>query len=275
MPTKATESCPFRRHLVYRAALMAVVVATVATIASSAVVATSEPPPPEAAYEGPGSASPQDAVSAYMNGLAAGDLDAMVSTFAVETFVDQFDLGAYLERIGVYSATVTPVLVPAETPFTQALGVEQRHGDVIGQIRFQFLALADPELEPTDVVNLSDDAALEDFYTSLVAAVAEVDLAEIGSFTFVPMADVDPVAAEDYESEQNQANLESLREVFGADEVTDLVVRFTVNQQEFLAFFSVVRHGDAWWVQQLGGNFANLMGIPALRVGAAPTDEID
>ena len=207
-----------------------------------------------------------------MNGLAAGDLDAMVSSFAIETFVEHFDLRAYLERLQVYSATVTPVLVPAETPFTRALGVEQRHGDVIGQIRYQFLALADPELEPTEVINLTDEATLEDFYTSLVAAVAEVDLAEVGSFTFVPMADVDPAAAENYESEQNQANLEALRGVFGADEITDLVVRFTVNDQEFLAFFTVVRYGDAWWVQQLGGNFANLVGIPALQVGAAPAD---
>lgn len=254
---------------IVRVALFVVTVGTVLTVVSNAVVATSVPPSPSTAYEGPGSASPQDAVSAYMTGLAAGDLDAMVSAFAVETFVDHFDLRAYLERVGVYSATVTPVLVPAETPFTRALGVEHRHGDVIGQIRFQFLALADPELEPTEVVTL-DDTTLEDFYTNLVAAAAEVELTEVGSFTFVPMADVDPAAAEAHQSEQNQANLESLREVFGADEIADLVVRFTVGEQEFLAFFSVVRYGDAWWVEQLGGNFANLMGIPALRVGAAP-----
>ena len=74
-------------------------------------------------------------MSTYMNGLAGVDVDAMVSSFAVETFVDHFDFRAYLERLGVYSATVTPVVVPAETPFARALGVEQRHGDVIGQIR--------------------------------------------------------------------------------------------------------------------------------------------
>jgi hypothetical protein len=34
----------------------------------------------------------------------------------------------------------------------------------------------------------------------------------------------------------------------------------------------VVRYGDAWWVDQLGGSFATLMGVPTLEVGAAPTD---
>ena len=165
-------------------------------------------------------------------------------------------------------------MVPAETPFSRALGIEQRRGDVIGQIVYQYVALADPELVPNQTINLTDEAALEDFYSGLASAVAAVDTADAGSFTFVSMADVDPDAAADYGSEQNQANIEALRAVFGADELTDLVVQFTVGEQEYLAFFSVARYGDAWWIEQLGGNFANLLGIGALQVGAVPTDEI-
>ena len=249
--------------------------AVTTTVAPSAVVATSVPPHRAATYEGPGSASPQDAVSAYMNGLAAGDLDAMVSSFAVETFVDHFDFRAYLERLGVYSATVTPVLVPAETPFTRALGVEQRHGDVIGQIRFQFLALADPELEPTEMINLTTRPRWRTSTAASSPRSPRWTSPRSGRSRSCRWRMSTRTAAEDYESEQNQANLEALRGVFGADEITDLVVRFTVSEQEFLAFFSVVRYGDAWWVEQLGGNFANLLGIRALQVGAVPTDEID
>ena len=254
--------------------MLAAVAAVVTTVAPSAL-ATSVPEPPAATYEGPGSASSEDAVSTYMNGLASVDVGAMVSSFAVETFVDNFDFLAYLERLGVYSATITPVVMPAETPFARALGIERRHGDVTNQILFQFLALADPELEPTEQVLLTDDVTPEDFSGSLASAVGAVELAEVGSFTFVPMADVDPGSADLYESAQNQANLETVRQMFGADEMTDLVVRFPVSDQEYFAFFSVVRYGDAWWVQQLGGNFANLLGIPPLRTGATPIDGIE
>ena len=212
-------------------------------------------------------------MSTYMNGLAASDLDAMASSFAIETFVDQFDFRAYLERIRAYSAAATPMLVPPATPLSRALAVEERHGDVIGQILYQYLALADPAFDPFETVVLSDDAVLDDFYNGLTTAVASVDMADASSFTFVPLADVDAESAERYESEQNQANLDSLRQVLGADELTDLVVRFTVSGHEYFAFFSVARYGDAWWVEQLGGNFASLMGIPPLRVGAAPTEE--
>ena len=256
---------------VLRATLIAAVV--VATPAWSPVVAAIGTPLP-ASYEGPGSVSPEDAVSTYMNGLAAGDLDAIVSGFAVETFVENFDLRGYLEWIGVYSTSATPLLVPAETPFSQALVVEERHGDVIGQIVYQYLTLSNPELDPSETVVLTDDATLDDFYSSLVSAITTIDTSEVGSFTFVPLTDVDPAVAETYESERNQTNLDTRRGVLGADEITDLVVRFTVGGQQYLAFFSVVRYGEAWWIEQLGGNFASLVGIPILQVGATPADEI-
>ena len=151
-----------------------------------------------------------------MNGLADSDVDAMVSSFAVETYVEHFDLRAYLELVRVYSVPGNPLLVPAETPFSASLGVEQRHSSVIDQILFQYLALVDPKLDLATSVNVSDETVLDEFYSSLGSAVSTLDTTEVASFTFVPLADVDAAAAEDYESEQNQANLDSRREEFSA-----------------------------------------------------------
>ena len=182
---------------------------TVSVAPSAVVIASSGTPTGESAYEGPGTATAEDAVSTYMNSLAASDLDAMVSSFAVETYVEHFDLRAYLELVRVYSLPGNPLLVPAETPFSAALGVEQRHSSVIDQILFQYLALVDPKLDLATSVNVSDETVLDDFYSSLSSAVSTLDTTEVASFTFVPLADVDAAAAEDYESERNQANLDS------------------------------------------------------------------
>lgn len=240
------------------------------TTAPNVVTATSGTP----TYEGPGAASAEDAVTTYMDGLAEADLEAMVSSFAIETYVGNFDMRAYLERIQVYQLGAMPLYLPPDSPFTKALAVEQRHNIVVEQVLFQTLRFVDPDLEPTEGVSLSDEAELEEFYSHLASAATTLDTTEAASFTFVPLAEVDPEAAEDYESERNQANLDELRGILGADEMTDLVVRFTVGKSEFFAFLSVVRYGDAWWVAQLGGNFATVMGIPALEVGAVPVDEI-
>ncbi len=251
---------------VLRASLAALAVTL--SVAPS-VAATSGTP----TYEGPGAASPEDAVTTYMDGLAAADLDAMVSSFAIETYVDNFDMRAYLERIQIYQLGAMPLYLPPDSLFTEALAVEQRHDTVFHQVLFQALRLVDPDLEPTEGVSLTDPAELEEFYNHLAAAAAALDTSEAASFTFVPLAEVDAEAAEDYESEQNQTNLDELSGILGADEMTDLVVRFTVGGREFFAFFSVVRYGDAWWVAQLGGNFAQLVGISTLEVGAVPVDE--
>jgi hypothetical protein len=251
----------------------AAAVATLAAVATGPAVASSGPPTADAAYEAPGSASPEDAVAAYMNALAAADLDAMVGSFAVETFVDHFDLRAYLERVGVYSAVATPLQLPPDTPFTRALDLEQRQGAVVDQVRRQFVTLADPALDPTEFIALTDDAALDEFYTNFVAAVEAVDTQSARSFTFVALEDVDPASAARYESADNQANLDAHRAVLGADAITDLVVRFDVGGHGFLAFFSVVRYADGWWVEQLGGDFATLLGIDLVRAGTVPADE--
>ncbi len=53
-----------------------------------------------------------------------------------------------------------------------------------------------------------------------------------------------------------------------------MVVQFDVGGQPYLGFFSVVRYGDSWWLEQLGGNFATLVGVDAFHVGAAPKGDV-
>ena len=271
---KCRRPLPWHHERVLRklVVLMTLAGVTVGAVGASSGLASASSVTPSGGttYEGPGTASAEDAVTAYMNAMAAGDLDQMVGTFAVETYVDNFDFDVYLARIRAYSPFVAPLLVPPATPFTRALDVEQRQGAVVGQIARQYLGLAVPDLDLTQTVNLPDDSSVGDLSTALTTAVTDVDLSGVGSFTFVPLADVDAAAATNYASEQNRANLDAYRASVGADEVTDVVVRFEVGGQSFLGFFSALRYGDAWWLDQIGGNFSVLVGVDAFHAGAAP-----
>jgi hypothetical protein len=40
--------------------------------------------------------------------------------------------------------------------------------------------------------------------------------------------------------------------VLGADELTDLAVRFRSRDGDVYALFGVVRYGDQWWLSELG-----------------------
>ena len=209
-----------------------------------------------------------------MGAMAAGDLDQMVATFAIETYVDHFDMAAYLNWIRMYAPATSPLMVPAATPFGRALDVEQRQANVVDQIGRQYLSLVEPALDLSQPMVLTDDSAADDLSAGLDAAVGALDTSGVGTFSFVPLDKVDPDAAQLYDSAQNQANLDSRNAYLGADELTDLVVQFDVGGQPYLGFFSAVRYGDSWWLEQLGGNFATLVGVDPLRAGAVPAADV-
>ena len=64
-----------------------------------------------------------------------------------------------------------PLMVPPATPFSRALGVEQRQANVVGQIGRQYLSLVEPDLDLSQPMVLTDDSAVDDFSAGLDAAV--------------------------------------------------------------------------------------------------------
>ena len=52
--------------------------------------------------EGPGFGSAEEAVTAYLEAMKNGDLEGMLATFAIETYVAEMDAQADLERMGVF-----------------------------------------------------------------------------------------------------------------------------------------------------------------------------
>lgn len=57
--------------------------------------------------EGDGFETPEAAVLAYLAAMKKGDVDEMISTFAIETLVDNYDLITHIEISGGYSANMT------------------------------------------------------------------------------------------------------------------------------------------------------------------------
>ena len=70
-----------------------------------------------ATQESAGYATPEDAVSAYIEALQQADLQAMASAFAIETYTANYDFTGYLELIRAYSPTA-PIKLPSRTPST-------------------------------------------------------------------------------------------------------------------------------------------------------------
>ena len=225
-----------------------------------------------ATQESAGYATPEDAVSAYMEALQQADLQVMASAFAIETYAANYDFTGYLELIRAYSPTA-PIKLPASDPFNVALNIESRSAQVVGGILYQYLRLCCPDLDPVQVQALPDDAAVAHFVDDLSTHANSEVLTSIDSFTFVPLEEVSADTYELYTSDRNEENIGAREAVLGADELTDLAVRFRSRDGDVYALFSVVRYGDQWWLSELGGTFASLLDISVTDGGIVPVDQ--
>jgi hypothetical protein len=243
-----------------------------------AEAASASSPPPTSAtavtQESAGYATPEDAVSAYMGVLQQADLGAMTSAFAIETYVANYDLTADLTRIKAYVPTA-PIKLPPSDPFNVALNTESRRAQVVGGVLNQYLRLCCPDLDRSNVQALPDDAAVTSLVDELAASASSDVLTSIDTFTFVPLDDVSADTFEAYSSDRNEQNITGLEAILGADELTDLAVRFTTPDGDVYALFGVVRYGDQWWVHELGGTFAALLGLGFFDGGIVPAGQAD
>lgn len=240
-------------------------------VGGGAAVAASAPsdPPSSTAEQAAGEtgfATGTDAVEAYLAALAAGDLDGAIDTFAVDHYVENFDLAAMLERTQAYGPYQT-VLLPPGDPLNDAVNRESRRAEVAGMIANQYFALANPDFERIVTQPLPDDGAVGEFVASMTSAMTAEALAGLATHEFVGLADVDAEAAERAASEQAVANYDAWLAIIGADEAEELAVRTTLDSGSVTLLFSTVRYGDQWWIETLAGRFSQLLGVDTIAAG--------
>jgi hypothetical protein len=195
----------------------------------------------------------------------------MTSAFAIETYVANYDFTAYVELLMAYSP-VAPIRLPGSDPFNVALNVESRAAQVASGILLQYLTLCCPEVDRAMVQPLPDEAAAAQFVADFSTSASSDVLTAIDSFTFVPLDVIDPDAYEVYTSDRNKVNMARRVAVLGADATTDVAVRFATSFGDVYGLFSVVRYGDRWWINELGGTFAILLDASVVDGGLVPVD---
>lgn len=218
--------------------------------------------------EGPGFDSPEEAVEAYLEAMKEGDLKGMLETVAMETYVENMDLEAYMERLGGYIPNTMPV--PGDSTLIQTINLEKRRAAFTQSLQFQYLMLVDPdspirEMEPITV----EEGERASFLAQVEISGDLETLAtlEVGKFwrpeTF----------SDAYADDVNQTNLEKQTRAYGADEICSLAVEVTVDGREYLFCPDAVRYDDTWYLLNLQGNLANLLGISTYAAGTVPVDE--
>lgn len=215
-------------------------------------------------YEGPGWASPEEAVQLYLEGFKAQNPRQMLQAFAIETYVRHFDFAAQLERSGGFNFTANIRLPNLNEAFITH-NIESRRQFLYNYIFYQFMTLMLPETDIFIPVSVVGAEKLEEFLASFEAA----DVTRFETITlegFVDPADL----SEPYLSHNNQKNLKMLQAIYGADDLKSMVAQITIDGQDYLFCCDVLRYGDAWYLSSLGGSIGNYLGIEYVAGGLMP-----
>lgn len=213
--------------------------------------------------EGSGYATPEQAAVAYLTALKRGDPDGMLAACAVETYADSFDLAAQIERLQVY--TPYNALLPDNDAMSRTLNANLRQAELayIMRLQYQFLSANDSALTDGAPIRLGDgesgQALLDRLYHSGLLPFLN---------TMVIGDAIDPtVLHTKYEDPNNQANLARQAAILGAQELRSVAIPVLFGSEALVFCPDVAQYNGRWYIANLQGNLANLLGSPSTQGG--------
>jgi len=220
--------------------------------------------------EGPGFSTPEDAAKAYLTGLRDQDINAMISAFAIESYVDNYDFEASVERMQSYQM-YADIFLPNTSDYTVQLNIAARRNQITRLINMQYMLYNTPEElnDGTPVTFSKDDtAAIQDFVAKFEQDTNNYIFEDLEITGTVPPEDL----AEAYMDERNQQNIAKQAVTFGADadDVVNVAITFEADGQTWVFCPQLVRYDSKWYIQSSQGNLASLLNMSAYTGGIAP-----
>lgn len=214
-----------------------------------------------AKVEGAGYDSAEEAVAAYINFLKEGNLEGAISTFAVESYVEKYDMKEFLEWVQYYGIAVNSgghlaSTINYDSDFSRELNIESRRSYIIGGICNQVMAIA---IESTDEeefaeaivergqYTLEDDDAI-DSALEFLATDPKLEKIELGD-----RLDEDDLYV--YAMPQDRY-LDNYEDIWASD-IELVTYEVEVGRDDFTLFMYCVCYDGKWYI----ADFNNYVGI--------------
>jgi len=220
--------------------------------------------------ESGGFASPEDAVRAYLEAFSNADVEGMISAFAVETYVENYNLEEMILRLGAYVST-EPVALPPSNDLLAKTSIYIRQGKLTDSIKMQYLTIFLKEKGQENLIAPFDDSgdALD-----LVRKLGDPANLEILNSLRV-MGFIKPGRlVEAYDADMHRENVEKQLKYLGADALESVVARVDIDSQVYLFCFDTARYGGKWYISSFTGNIGYMIGISAYSGGVILESEL-
>lgn len=231
-----------------------------------------EDAPSDERLEGEGFASAEEAVTAYLEAMKSGDVAGMLSTFAIETYVENVNAQAYLWRFRAF-VPMGSLPLPLGGEYQRQAAAASRYAVLADALYTQILALSWPEAYGEfdgRAVTFAEEEDVEAFLAEMAASDFEAGLREMEFIEFVSPAEL----SENYLSQNTLRSIAGLADAYGCDQLVDVAARIDIGGEEYCQFMQCARYGDRWYNLTQGGYLSNLMGVDAYSAGLIPASEL-
>ena len=188
--------------------------------------------------------TPEEAVTAYIEGVADRDLDAVIAATTADDKSTHFDFVAYVDRIMSLSPWRTPL------PTTDPLFVKINKQGFSAQVASQVQILAYGLMTTNDLGKSQKMDAAE---ATALASILRAD--RLSSLKLVKVA----IPRPDLLNKENyQLNAIRMAKVNGADTATERLVLLSFEDLTFVVGFTLLKYGDDWKVESASSPIAGI-----------------
>lgn len=218
--------------------------------------------------EAEGFDSPQMAARSYLENLAANQQDEMIGAFAVESYVDHFDIQTRLESTGAYFFMQQEFDLPVANGFTRDLNIQSRKKDIQRNILEQYAALG--TFSGKDMSDLAQLGEL-DIPSILLEMPHRLNLNTLKVLGYI----IPERISESYGSDDfKNLRLRRMKD-YGVDHAESIAVVFEFNGTRYVSCIDTVNYGDKWYIRELGGELSMQLGLYSNYAGIIPVDFLE
>ena len=254
-------------------ALALSVVANIVLLLSPSLFAQQTPPPqldggdssaPEATphlLEGDGFSSPEAAIIAYVEAFKSGDVDKMISTYAVESYVECFDLEDFWRKTLTFYQTGAGVILPNNGTYKPQLNKYSRLSILNSEMRYGYFALIGFDAsKPVRIYRDTQEEQIADLMTELTASGFEEKLSRIKIGKILTTSDFN------YNKEAYDGVLQSYS-YLKFDDLQDIAIEIEFDGEEYYLFMLTAKINGKWYNITTASPLAFSQGLDSLSGG--------
>lgn len=221
-----------------------------------------------------GFSSPEEAFNAYFEAFRKNDVNAMLSTFAVETYVENMDAYKQCERLGVVMPFRNSATIPVTNDYIKELLIMMRLDQLSRYMYTQYIMYSwymsglNEDYDPNRPISLAESEKINEYLNVYSGNGFPEAMQEAEFIRFVDMQELFEDAG------YVVKGIEIALRTYDADAVNFVAAIVEIEGAKYLMCMDCAEYDGKWYNVSMSGKLNSLFGALSDGGGLIPLDEI-